>query len=224
MKRAHEHGFDWVWLMDDDGRPAPDCLQILLEHGKASAVVAPVQREASGRQYGIGTWRGIYADATPALVEKGEAAEGRYLFAFVGPLIHRAVVDRVGLPRAEFFIWFDDYEYALRLHEHPEIAVIAVPRAQFFHELGGTSRTVRLLGRRAVRSDQPAWKTYYGTRNHLWTVLRTRRSARDLSWFLLHQAWLLAGDVVFEKDRRKRVQMRLRGIRDGALGRMGKRV
>jgi hypothetical protein len=35
---------------------------------------------------------------------------------------------------------------------------------------------------------------------------------------------LLVGDLVYEPERWQRCGMRLRGIRDGALGRMGKRV
>src|SRR5260221_2165012 len=30
MRRAYESGYDWLWLMDDDGCPAPDRLEDLL--------------------------------------------------------------------------------------------------------------------------------------------------------------------------------------------------
>lgn len=227
MRWAFEKGYDWLWLMDDDGKPAPDCLQELLSHknsdGKAQVLV-PMQRDRSGRTYGAGTWDKYYVDVSNELAEGKQAATGDYLFAFVGPLISRKVVERIGLPRREFFIWFDDYEYGLRVHRDLPGSVTVVPGAVFHHDIGGKTREVRLLGKKALRNDSPAWKTYYGSRNHLFTVLRTRRSAREFFWFLVREAWLLTGDILYEADRWKRASLRLRGIRDGLLGRMGKRI
>ena len=222
MKAAYEAGFEWLWLMDDDGRPAPDCLEKLLEHAAPMRVLAPLQRDASGRLYGIGVWRNIYVDVTHS-VARGAASTGDYLFAFVGPLLSREAIAAAGLPNREFFIWFDDYEYALRLHRCG-VKIVAVPDAIFHHDLGGVTRAVTLLGKRALRNQQPAWKTYYGTRNHLYTVTRTRRSGREVWWYFVQQTWLLLGDLAFEPDRKTRAAMRWRGIRDGALGRLGKRL
>jgi rhamnopyranosyl-N-acetylglucosaminyl-diphospho-decaprenol beta-1,3/1,4-galactofuranosyltransferase len=223
MKQAYEEGYDWLWLMDDDGVPAPDCLENLLEHAAPNRVLVPIQQESHGRTYGVGEWRNIFVDVTPQIMQDGAVVHGEFLFAFVGPLISRGAVEQTGLPNKDFFIWFDDYEYAMRLARQ-RLPVTVVPHALFQHDLGGVTREVRLLGRRGLRNNQPAWKTYYGTRNHLYTVLRTRRSPRELGWFFIHQTWLLLGDVVHEKDRRMRAGMRGRGVRDGILGRMGKRV
>jgi rhamnopyranosyl-N-acetylglucosaminyl-diphospho-decaprenol beta-1,3/1,4-galactofuranosyltransferase len=227
MKWAFEKGYDWLWLMDDDGKPAPNCLQELLGYkdldGKAQVLV-PMQRDRSGRTYGAGIWNKYYVDVSGPLAQEQKAVTGDYLFAFVGPLISRKVVERIGLPRREFFIWFDDYEYGLRLHRSLPRSVTVVPNAVFHHDIGGKTREVRLLGKKALRNDSPAWKTYYGSRNHLFTVLRTRRSFREFVWFLIRELWLLTGDMLYEADRWKRASMRLRGIRDGLLGRMGKRT
>ncbi|RYG75216.1 glycosyltransferase [bacterium] len=229
MKHAYEGGFDWLWLMDDDGTPAPDCLQLLLDQapdasGKNARVMVPMQQDRAGRKYGVGLWDKFYSDVSGEVSEKGEIVQGDYLFAFVGPLIAREVVNRIGLPRRNFFIWFDDYEYGLRLHRSSSNAVTVVPGAVFHHDIGGQTREVRLLGRRALRNDSPAWKTYYGTRNHLFTVLRTRRNLRETGWFLVREGWLIIGDLLFEADRWKRVGLRLRGLNDGLFGFMGKRV
>jgi rhamnopyranosyl-N-acetylglucosaminyl-diphospho-decaprenol beta-1,3/1,4-galactofuranosyltransferase len=227
MKHAFEAKFDWIWLMDDDGKPAPDCLRKLLEQVPDSdgpRVMVPMQQDTSGRTYGVGVWNKFYVDASAEVSQGERPVTGDYLFAFVGPLISREVVKRIGLPRRNFFIWFDDYEYGLRLHHAAKECVTVVPEARFHHDIGGKTREVRLLGRKALRNDSPAWKTYYGTRNHLFTVLRTRRSWREFGWFLTREAWLLVGDLMFESDRWKRAFLRLRGLCDGLLGRMGKRI
>jgi rhamnopyranosyl-N-acetylglucosaminyl-diphospho-decaprenol beta-1,3/1,4-galactofuranosyltransferase len=229
MKWAFEQGYDWIWLMDDDGRPAENCLHELLSHqgpnaeGKAQ-VLTPMQRDRSGRSYGAGVWDKFYVDVSAKVNEGQKAVTGNYLFAFVGPLISREVVKRIGLPRHEFFIWFDDYEYGLRIHRAIPNSVTVVPSAVFHHDIGGKTREVRMFGKKALRNDSPAWKTYYGSRNHLFTVLRTRRSLREVLWFGVRETWLLTGDLMFETDRWRRAWLRLRGIRDGLFGRMGKRI
>lgn len=42
LKRGYERGYDWLWLMDDDGLPALDCLEKLLNVvGKGFDYMAP---------------------------------------------------------------------------------------------------------------------------------------------------------------------------------------
>ena len=226
MKHAFEAGFDWIWIMDDDGTPAPDCLELLLsaKTGDEAEVLVPVQRDSGGRPYGVQMWNRFYVEVTREIIAGERPNRGKYLFAFVGPLIGRGVIEKIGLPRREFFIWFDDYEFGLRLQSELGARVQVVPSANFYHDLGGKTREVRLLGRKSLRNESPAWKTYYGSRNHLFTVLRTRKSAREVGWFLVRETWLLIGDVMHEPDRWKRMRLRFRGLGDGALGRLGKRV
>jgi rhamnopyranosyl-N-acetylglucosaminyl-diphospho-decaprenol beta-1,3/1,4-galactofuranosyltransferase len=224
MKWAYRQGFDWLWLMDDDGRPAPDCLARLLAHRRPNAALVPVQQDSSGHRYGIALWQRREVDVTADIVERGQPFSADFLFRFVGPLINRTVVEQVGLPNEAFFIWFDDLEYALRFHSKTTVEIIAVPDAIFFHDFGGQSREVRLLGRRSLRNRQPAWKLYYGARNHLYTLIRTRRNLREILVFFRGEIRFVIGEIVYEPDRWERVRMRLLGYRDGAIGRLGKRV
>ena len=225
MKQAMEEGFDWLWLMDDDGRPARDCLQQLLDHAEQNDILVPLQQDSDGRAYGFSVWRNRQSDVTDAVSKGQEFAHDVPIFHFVGPLISRALVEKIGLPRAEFFIWFDDIEYALRAHHRGGARVKFVPGAVFFHDFGGNARTVHFLGRPSIRRWQPPWKQYYGTRNYLYALTRNRCRPGDLlHYFLGIQLRGLLGDVMYEPDRWQRVRLRVRGIIDGALGRLGKRV
>jgi len=224
MKWAYAQGFDWLWLMDDDGRAAPDCLAALLRQARPGSVLIPVQQDSSGHRYGVAVWRGREADVTAEVAAGGRAVAGDFLFRFVGPLIAGSLVGRVGLPNKEFFIWFDDLEYALRIHGEVGAATIAVPDALFFHDFGGKYREARLLGRRSIRNQQPAWKLYYGARNHLYTLLRGRRDLRELLAFFRGEIRFVIGELLYEPDRWERVYMRLSGYRDGIIGRLGKRT
>jgi len=223
MKWAYEQGFDWFWLTDDDGHPAPGCLEKLLEHCRPNAVIVPLQQDSKGRLYGIAKWQRRSIDATAEVLAQKQPVVGGFLFTWVGPLISRTVVVQAGYPNKDFFIWFDDYEYSLRVLSKG-VQIVVVPDARFFHDMGENARVVHFLGRRSIRSDFPPWKLYYGIRNPLYTLLRTRRDPRELLLFLLVHLRLLLMDIAYGPARWERVRQRLLGFRDGVIGRLGKQV
>lgn len=78
--------------------------------------------------------------------------------AFEGPLISRQVVDTVGLPNAQLFIFCDDTDYCLRTHQ-AGLRLLYVPqaemdKAEFFSE-----------DTWAERETKKKWKRYYQVRN-----------------------------------------------------------
>jgi len=224
MKWAYGQGYDWLWLMDDDGRPAPDCLARLLAHAGPGRALVPLQQDSGGRRYGFFVWRHRPVEVTAEIVAGGRAVGGDFVFPFVGPLIAREIVARVGLPNKDFFIWFDDYEYALRIQRRTDAAIVAVPDALFSHDYGGVARHVRFLWKRIIRSPQPPWKTYYEARNQLYTFTRTPGNGQELRQYVRIHLRALIADLLYESERWERARMRLLGVRDGAIGRMGKRV
>ncbi len=122
MKRAYDLGADWIWCMDDDVFPRPDCLEKLLLHtseiGKAG-ILAP-RRLIDGevytndfREYNFlnplaSTYRKKLKDEV--INEPTEIAGT----AFEGLFVSRKVVGEVGLPLKDLFILCDDTEYCLR--------------------------------------------------------------------------------------------------------------
>jgi len=224
MKWAHAQGHEWLWLMDDDARPAADCLGRLLAHARPNAVLVPVQQDTAGRFYAIAEWRGWEVDVTAEVMARGEAVGGPFVFRFVGPLIAREVVAQVGFPNKDFFIWFDDLAYALRIRHRTTAAIVVVPDALVYHDFGADPKEFSFLGRTSLRRDYAAWKLYYGARNYLYVLLRERRDIRELALYFRQQFRHLVGDLIYEHDRWERARMRLLGMLDGAIGRLGKRV
>jgi GT2 family glycosyltransferase len=127
VRAAHAQGFDRIWLMDDDVVPAPDCLGALLavdpEHADC---LMSVREDTSGRLIELAATRfdlahplvvkpkrasvvSTYPDraSMPALVELENVA-------FEGFMVHRRVIDAIGLPDDSFFIFYDDVDLALR--------------------------------------------------------------------------------------------------------------
>jgi rhamnopyranosyl-N-acetylglucosaminyl-diphospho-decaprenol beta-1,3/1,4-galactofuranosyltransferase len=224
MRWAYGQGYEWLWLMDDDARPAPDCLARLLAHARPASVVVPLQQDSGGGLYGIGAWGRADPEVTNEILVGDGPVAGPYVFRFVGPLVARGVVVAVGLPNKDFFIWFDDIEYSLRVLGRPELTVIVVPDAIVHHDFGQGAKQVRVLGRTSIRMQHPAWKMYYGERNRFYTLVWTRRNPREVFQHVLFQLRWLIGDIIYEPDRWERARLRLLGLRDGAIGRLGKRL
>jgi len=226
FKYGFENGFDYVWVVDDEGHAEPDCLRKMLGHASPDTVVTPLKRDSGGRAYGFHAWRRRHLDVTDEILETSQGkpvvAED-YLFDFTATMIPRQLIERAGYPNKGFFIWFDDFEYAFRVKAQGG-RVLALPDALFYHDFGVNTRTVRFLGRTSFRSDQPAWKTYYGARNPLYTMLRERRKPDEIALFFLVQCRLMLMDIVYEPDRWMRVRMRLKGWLHALIGRLGKHV
>jgi rhamnopyranosyl-N-acetylglucosaminyl-diphospho-decaprenol beta-1,3/1,4-galactofuranosyltransferase len=130
VRQAYDAGHDRIWLMDDDVVPAPDCLAVLMGvdpgHTGHSDCLMCVREDLDGhlveksattfdlrnplaikpKTASVETTYGT-RDAMPLLVELQNVA-------FEGFLVRRRVVEVVGLPDPEFFIFYDDADFALR--------------------------------------------------------------------------------------------------------------
>ncbi len=124
MAAAHARGFDRTWLMDDDVVPAPDCLAVLMAADEDCLMA--VREDLQGRLCEKAALRFDLSDpravkpktamvettyGTRAAMPERVALEN---VAFEGFLVRRRVVERIGLPDAGFFIFYDDVDFALR--------------------------------------------------------------------------------------------------------------
>jgi len=226
MKRAYELGYEWMWLMDDDALPSRTALEELLLFSEEADVVAPGLVNRAGVVYGAGNYfLGYRPLRVPFILKDARYAVPVQLVSFVGPLISRRVVESVGFPRVEFFIWADDWEYFLRVHLQG-MRTLWTPCAAVFHEYGGEFFKVKRFGWTSIRPKQPAWKYYYSTRN-TWVMLGLfppfRRYLERLVYLVYTVRWML-GDVLFEENYMERCFYRVRGLWDGIWGRLGRIV
>jgi GT2 family glycosyltransferase len=111
--------------------------------------------------------------------------------SFVGLLVRAGAARAAGLPRAEFFLGYDDAEWSLRLRrDGGEIRL--VPEAEMLHKIpvGGTTPTARsrfwnrVLRQSYESSPWPSyWKDLYRVRNVVW--LRTAHDHIGTTQYLL---------------------------------------
>jgi rhamnopyranosyl-N-acetylglucosaminyl-diphospho-decaprenol beta-1,3/1,4-galactofuranosyltransferase len=100
---------------------------------------------------------------------RSAARDGRIddiVIPFNGVLVTRELVERIGLPRAEYFIWGDDHEYRLRA-EAAGARIATVVGAQVRHPSVGSLGTPMMFGRTTYNHSPSDLKHYCMARNNL---------------------------------------------------------
>ena len=174
MRRACEAGFDWLWLMDDDGCPAPDCLERLLSSSAVLDVIGPAvvrPDDPTRLTWGLRsvrpggrfrTWTSIENLADLRRHAGGDVYEG-IAALFNGVLIRRQVPEAIGFVLADLFIWGDENEYLMRCKAACFRVGVAV-NAFHYHAYARPRHSSR-------------WKFYYLYRNTMYIHWRYGRLA-----------------------------------------------
>lgn len=164
MLRGYATGADHVWIMDDDCYPHPTALEMLVAgFDDAVAELGPdVPFACSVVQFTDGS---ICEMNNPVptwdwgrLMVKGQRNVMVTACSFVSVLIPRWAIARFGLPYRDYFIWFDDREYTLRLTRVcPGVQVLD---STVTHDMGD-NRGVNF----AMVDAKSLWKFEFGVRN-----------------------------------------------------------
>ena len=213
---AMERGADLAWLMDDDGIPDLDSLAILLERENLDfwgpAVLA--EQDPGRLCFPIRLPGGTRVVHRMAEVEAA-AVDGLIagvVIPFNGVLVTRDLVDRIGLPREEFFIWGDDVEYLWRA-ERAGARVATVVGAHFRHPATDDLGTPMMFGRTTYNHSASDLKHYCMARNNLLN-LRDYRGWPHALAFVVKTVWF----YLFTKPQPGRVVLSARAMYAGLRG------
>lgn len=218
---------DWVWTFDDDSVPSDDALQTLL-NGTGSlgqgapkvGMIAPLPiHKETGVCYPPLFWREGF------LKPSSEVLERPVWFAdlvFVsGCMVRREVVEEVGLPRADFFMDFIDFEYCLRARSRGyQIAV--VNKCKLAHEVGN-ARSVRLPGFSALWPDHAPWREYYISRNMTYAAWSLYPTLKTKQFVVRHLFRHAGGVLFFGSNKLACLRKMVQGFSDGLRARLGAR-
>jgi rhamnopyranosyl-N-acetylglucosaminyl-diphospho-decaprenol beta-1,3/1,4-galactofuranosyltransferase len=217
---AIDQGADLVWLMDDDGLPEPDCLERLLGRtdldfwGPAvlaeqdtSRLCFPIRLPGSSTV--VHEMAAVEAASTDGLIHD-------VVIPFNGVLVTQQLVDRIGLPREDFFIWGDDVEYLWRAREAGARCATVVD-AHFLHPATDDLGTPMLGGRTTYNHSPSDLKHYCMARNNL-VNLRDYRGSLFALAFVLKTLWFYS--VTRPSAARLRLSLRamLAGLRGDFTG------
>lgn len=213
---AMERGAELAWLMDDDGIPEPDCLATLLTRDDLDfwgpAVLAEQDPERLCFPIRLPGGTGVVhrmADVEAAAVD-GLIPD--VVIPFNGVLLRRALVEEIGLPRAEFFIWGDDVEYLWRA-ERAGARIGTVVDAHFLHPATDDLGTPMMFGRTTYNHTPSDLKHYCMARNNP-VNLREYRGWPHVLMFVVKTIWFYS----FTYTQPSRIPMSLRAMYDGLRG------
>lgn len=211
-------GADWIWMMDDDAEPEPEALEHLMNVASQTENV-----------YGSLATSGTDTAWPTTLIDDGrvinraedvpEEASVQFL-PFLGFLIHRSLVQRIGLPDKDYFIAADDVEYCLRAKQTGAEIVIAGhsrighPKARQY--------IAKMPGRDLICLRLPPWKRYYDTRNRL-LIARKYYGSRLLTQTIPGSFVRLLAALRYEPSKLAQIWAFIAGFVDGLFGLKGRR-
>jgi GT2 family glycosyltransferase len=220
LRIAIADGADWVWMMDDDAEPHPDALEKLMlvaqDHGNVYGSLATDGAATSWVMTLLDTHPVI---ATTAVADIPSRAEVQML-PFLGFMIHRELVERIGLPDAGFFIAADDVEYCVCARQAG--AKIFVAGESHIEHPKSHPYKVRFLGHEFTYLALPPWKRYYDTRNRL-LIARKHYGLKLLTQTIPGSFVRLFSAIWKEQEKLRQLWAFTAGLVDGLLGRKGRR-
>lgn len=232
VKRGFEQGFDWLWLMDDDAEPEKDALAILLRTidlnkdknlGASAQTVIDKNGEichiCRGHINFEKLWPMLQKPLAPACYKSKESVS-IYFASFVGVLISNDVVEKIGFPNKNFFIYHDDVEYSLRINKIANIYLI--PNSIILHKYASKDEWSQknFLWLKAIRpSIKSSLFSYFYNRNLIYIIIKYKYYS--IEYFINLFIELLKGTrriILFDDCKVTRLYILWKAIFDGILG------
>jgi rhamnopyranosyl-N-acetylglucosaminyl-diphospho-decaprenol beta-1,3/1,4-galactofuranosyltransferase len=131
---------------------------------------------------------------------------------FNGVLVTRALVQRIGLPREEFFIWGDDVEYLWRARA-AGAQIATVVGSRFQHPSTDDLGTPLMFGRTTYNHSPSDLKHYCMCRNNV-VNLRAHHGLAGVLAFVVKTFWF----YTFTRRDPRRLRLSVEAMRAGWRG------
>ncbi len=175
VKAAYDWGADWIWFLDDDVVPQPDCLHIMLNYKHISQCIHPNKIDIEKNEF---MFESIFDPSIGRMTflnnisfKHGKDFSFINIGCFEGMLIHRDIVSKIGFPDKRFFMYSDDTVYGFTASLHTNVIFI---RDAFLHkEIAFKNTATPLFSYYAIR-NQFLIKEYlkkYNLYNKYWFTL-----------------------------------------------------
>lgn len=222
MEWAFEHGYEWMWIMDDDVVALPNALNVIAENSLRADVIQAAKYEADGDEC---VFEGIVDPKTMRRrrIRTSDVPACGFVSCnvatFEGLFVSRSAIETIGYPDASFFYGLDDLFYGYRAAE--KLRFVFVPQFVLKKQIDKSRAT--FCGRRFYSSTPQS--RYYHVRNY-WKVMRYLRTSGVGSWHMYltytYETFKAIAITMFFEQNIKGVALVMKGVVDGAKGRGGK--
>ena len=214
IKWVYEKGFDYIWLMDDDGLPEQHCLAELTKYITKDNYIGPLVLNINNPKELTFSLR--LPNTNTVIYTQDEAnlygvIIKDIVMPFNGILFSRKVVDSIGLPYKEYFIWGDDMEYTWRAKKN-KIAIFTVNSAKFYHPKEASLGTPMFFRKLRFNDTESALKLYCMCRNNLRNLIEYKGYLIALL-FIIKVCWF----YLFTKPNFNKLRISLNGIWAGLV-------
>lgn len=228
MRWADAHDYDWVWVLNGDTAPRPDCLATLLGFFDA---LPPATRDAvwllAALPVDATTGEGVHGfrlgpRGLKQLSGAGAAPYECDAAIWSGSLYRVAGIRRAGLPRSDYQMDVAEIEYGYR-GRCAGLRAFVVPAAIAEHNIGGPSvrpAPWRLGPLRLELIELAPFRCYYVARNvlHFWLYLYRDRTFVTVLYAVARVTKLTGSFLLRPRSHRRQLAACLRGAWDGLRG------
>ncbi|WP_297455323.1 glycosyltransferase [Persephonella sp.] len=218
-----EIDFDWIVLQDDDAYPDVDSINYFLNEKDLSTADAymsavyypsgkislmnmpgylPFKTFKQSLKTMIQVGKGFHIDKNLYYLEEEHIVD---FASFVGLFIKKEVIEKVGLPKKEFFIYGDDIEYTVRITKSG-FKIKFDPKLRFFHDC----ETLHFDKRKIYK---PLWKAYFTYRNGI--ILYKQLSGKLFPLVLLNKMLIWTLNGLFYSNKTDYYKLLWKSIIDG---------
>jgi len=220
VKRGYEKGYDWLWLMDDDGLAEKNTLEQLLSSSSIynlKAIGSTVICRDNKKQI-AGPFNDMKTDEFFLKYGNNNIIYNT-LPAFNDAIYHKSVIDKVGYPDKNLFIWGDEDDFRNRVKKYFNIGVTT--SARYYHPQLFNWKEGSFLIFKFKYAVSPTWKVYYQLRNHTYLSLYKKQKYN----FLKELIKQIIIDIKYRKDNKvKSIYYHFKAVIDGITKKLGKSI
>ena len=222
-RQAYLKNADYIWLMDDDGRPLDKySLERLVLHTQEIKAENPLIMINSMVTYdsetmSFGLIDGLYTIEETLSQATNDIIPNR-INPFNGTLVSSELVKKIGFPNKDFFIKGDEFDYMCRA-QSVGAYIATVCTSRFFHPKV-VMETKKILGKTLICHIEAPWKEYYRARNYTYMYKNNSNYFKCFKSFIQRSldALLLA------HKKTETIKMIYKGFLDGIRENMGATV
>ena len=217
--------YNYLWIMDDDVFPEPDCLEIIRKEMVRNDALVGIPNRTDDNfvdkacvDIDFSDYHKFWTEMRKSKIEGPFNKDAIIVndMPFEGPVIDMKLVRKVGIPDSGFFIEYDDSDYAQRLQKYSKI--VFATRACLHRQLAKKTNAMNKV------KKPYNWRNYYKIRNN---IVFDKRYGENYKVKYLSPLILILHHIYLSlKDHHLKANLPiiLKAYYDGVMGKMGKRV